>query len=98
MRVLAGLFRPVEAETPYGGRSVSFEAAGSAWLKCGARRRQERGSGDERHAVETMTAEARADARLAVGRVLRFGGADWTIVTVEDARPGRAKLGLERTR
>lgn len=35
MRVLAGLFQPMEAETPYGGRSVSFEAVGSAWLKCG---------------------------------------------------------------
>lgn len=98
MRVLAGLYRPVEAETPYGGRSVAFEPVGSAWLKCGARRRQERGAGDERHAVETMTAEARADARLAVGLVLRFGGADWAIMAVEDARPGRTKLGLERTR
>lgn len=98
MRVLAGLYRPVEAETPYGGRSVTFEPVGSAWLKCGARRRQERGSGDERQAVETMTAEARAEPRLEVGRLLRFGGADWTIVTVEDARPGRAKLALERVR
>ncbi|UQV19271.1 phage head-tail adapter protein [Brevundimonas albigilva] len=98
MTVLAGLYRAVEAQTPYGGRSVTFEPAGSAWLKCGARRRQERGSGDERHAVETMTAEARADARLAVGRRLRLGGADWAIVTVEPTRPGRAKLGLERVR
>ena len=98
MRALAELFQPVEAETPYGGRSVSFEAAGSAWLKCGARRRLERGEGDQRRAVETMGAEARADARLAVGRVLRFGGADWRIVLVEDVRPGRAKLNLERVR
>jgi hypothetical protein len=98
VRVLAGLFQPVEAETPYGGRSVSFEAAGSAWLKCGARRRLERGEGDQRRAVETMGAEARADARLSVGRVLRFGGADWRIGSVEDVRPGRAKLDLERVR
>lgn len=98
MRILAGLFQPVEAETPYGGRSVSFEAAGSAWLKCGARRRTERGEGDLRRAVETMGAEARADVRLTVGRVLRFGGADWRIVSVEDVRPGRAKLDLERVR
>ena len=98
MRTLAGLFQPVEAETPYGGRSVSFEAAGSAWLKCGARRRTERGEGDQRQAVETMGAEARADARLMIGRVLRFGGAEWRIVSVEDARPGRAKLVLERVR
>lgn len=98
MRVLAGLYRPVEAETSYGGRSVTHEAVGSAWLKCGARRRQERGAGDERHAVETMSAEARGDPRLEVGRLLRFGGADWAITTVEPARPGRVKLGLERVR
>ena len=98
MRVLSGLYRPVEAETPYGGRSVTYEAVGTAWLKCGARRRQERGAGDERHAVETMSAEARADPRLEVGRLLRFGGADWAIMTVEPARPGRVKLGLERVR
>ena len=88
----------MEAETPYGGRSVSFEAVGSAWLKCGARRRTERGEGDQRRAVETMGAEARADARLMIGRVLRFGGADWRIVVIEDARPGRATLDLERVR
>jgi len=88
----------VEAETPYGGRSVSFEAVGSAWLKCGARRRLERGEGDQRRAVETMGAEARVDARLMIGRVLRFGGADWRIVAMEEARPGRAKLNLERVR
>ena len=98
MRILAGLFRPVEAETPYGGRSVTFEPAGSAWLKCGARRRQERGSGDERHAVETMSAETRDDPRLETGRVLRFGGADWGIVTVRPLRPGRVGLELERRR
>ena len=98
MRTLAGLFQPVEVETPYGGRSVSFEAVGSAWLRCGARRRLERGEGDQRRAVETMVAEARADARLMIGRVLRLGGADWRIVSVEDARPGRAKLDLERVR
>ncbi|TFW14077.1 phage head-tail adapter protein [Brevundimonas intermedia] len=98
MRVLAGLFQPVEAETPYGGSSVTFEAVGSAWLKCGARRRTERGEGDQRRAVETMGAEARADPRLAVGRVLRFGGADWRIVAMDSGRPGRVTLDLERVR
>lgn len=98
MRTLAGLFQPVEAETPYGGRSVTFEAVGSAWLRCGARRRTERGEGDQRRAVETLEAEARADGRLMVGRLLRFGGADWAVVSVQDLRPGRVKLGLERRR
>ena len=98
MRMLAGLYRPVESQTPYGGRSVTFEAVGSAWLACGARRRAERGEGDERHAVETMSAETRDDPRLEPERVLRFGGADWRIVTVRPLRPGRVGLELERTR
>jgi hypothetical protein len=98
LKVVAGLFQPVEAETPYGGRAVSFEAVGSAWLKCGTRRRVERGEGDQRRTVETMQAEARADPRLAVGRTLRFGGADWTIRVIEDRRPGRVELALERMR
>ena len=98
MRMLAGLYRAVESQTPYGGRSVTFEAMGSAWLACGARRRSERGEGDERHAVETMSAETRDDPRLETGRVLRFGGADWTIRLVADQRPGRVELDLERTR
>ena len=98
MRVLAGLFQPVEAETPYGGRSVTFEAVGAAWLKCGTRRRSERGEGDQRRTVETLEAEARADGRLTVGRVLRFGWADWAVASVQDLRPGRVKLGLERRR
>lgn len=98
MRMLAGLYRPVESQTPYGGRSVTFEAVGSAWLACGARKRSERGEGDERHAVEIMSAETRDDPRLETGRVLRFGGADWRIVTVRPLRPGRVGLELERTR
>lgn len=101
MRVLAALLQPVEAETPYGGRSVGFETVGSAWLRCGARRRVERGEAERRRAVETMSAEARADARLTAGRLLRFGGADWDIVSVEPqppGRPGRTRLTLERVR
>ncbi len=98
MRVLAGLYRAVEAQTPYGGRSVTFEAVGSTWLKCEARRRTERGEGDQRRAIETLTAEARDDPRLCAGRVLRFGGGDWRIVSVGAPRPGRVQLMLERVR
>ncbi|MBN9466518.1 MAG: phage head-tail adapter protein [Brevundimonas sp.] len=98
MRMLAGLYRPVESQTPYGGRSVTFEAMGSAWLACGAPRRSERGEGDERHAVETMSAETRDDLRLETGQVLRFSGADWEIVIVRPLRPGRVGLELERRR
>ena len=97
MKILAGLFEPLEAETPYGGRSVSWQPAGSAWLKLGARRRRERSEAGGLRAVETVTAETRADLRLTPGRVLRFGGADWRIVSGETVG-GRAILNLERSR
>ena len=98
--MLAGLFEPIESETPLGGRSVSWQAQGSAWLKLEGRRRRERTEAGVTRVVEAATAETRADPRLVEGRMLRFGGGDWTIVTVEtdDARPGRMKLSLERAR
>lgn len=97
MKVLAELLEGVETETPYGGRAVSWEPLGSAWLKLGARRRRERREPDGLKANETVTAETRSDVRLMVGRVLRFGGSDWRIVSGETVG-GRAILNLERTR
>ena len=97
MKVLAGLFEGVESETPYGGRAVSWEPLGSAWLKLGARRRRERNEPGGMRAVETVTAETRSDARLAAGRVLRFGGGDWRIVSGETVS-GQAILNLEQVR
>lgn len=101
MRVLAELFQPVEAETPAGGRSVSHEALGVVWLALGARRRRERNEeGAAPRGVETLEAVTRADARLTVGRLLRFGGADWGVrmVEAEKPSPGRVTLSLERDR
>ena len=97
MKVLAGLFETVETRTPYGGVSVSYEPLGSAWLKLGARRRREKSEPGGVRAVETVTAETRADPRLIVGRVLRFGGADLRIQATETVG-GQAILMLERTR
>lgn len=97
MKALAELFEPVEAETPYGGRSVTWELLGSAWLKLGGRRRRERSEVGGLRAVETVTAETRADVRLAPGRMLRFGGGDWRIVSGETVG-GRVILNLERRR
>jgi hypothetical protein len=96
VRVLAGLFEGVESQTPYGGRAVSWEAVGSAWLKPGPRRSRETGEAGGARITDFMTAEARADARLTTGRVLRFGGADWRIRSVETIG-GQAILNLERT-
>ena len=100
MRLLAALYEAIEAETPYGGLSVTYEPVGRAWLRLGGRRRRERVEAGRRVAVETAEAEARADARLRPGRILRFGGADWKIlfVEVDAARPRRARLSLERSR
>ena len=97
MKILAELFDLIEAETTYGGRSVSREPLGYAWLKLGARRRREgREVGGVRD-VETVTAETRSDVRLSIGRVLRFGGADWLIKAGETVG-GRSILILERMR
>lgn len=100
MRVVAQLLEPVEAETPYGGRSVTYEPLGTVWLKLAARRRRERTEAGVTSAIEVATAEARTDPRLTEGRVIRFGGADWAIGAVggDPDRPGRAILSLERSR
>jgi len=45
VKIVASLVRAVEAETPYGGRLVSYEPVGSLWLSLGARRRRERTEG-----------------------------------------------------
>jgi len=97
LKVMAGLFAGLESETPSGGRAVFWEPLGSAWLKLGRRRRRERSEAGGVRAIETVTAETRSDARLEAGRMLRFGGGDWRIVTGETVG-GRAILGLERMR
>lgn len=97
MKILAELLVGTEAETAYGGRSVSYEPLGWAWLKLGPRRRRERTEAGSLQIVETVTAESRADVRLEAGRLLRFGGADWRIRSGETVG-GRAILGLERAR
>ena len=95
MRVLAELFEGIESRTPYGGRAVSWEPVGMAWLKPGPQRRREKSEPGGARVLRTMTAEARADARLTSGRVLRFGGADWRIRSGETVG-GQAILNLER--
>ena len=95
--VLAELYEGAESETPYGGRAVSWDLLGPAWLKLGARRRREKSEPGGARAVETVTAETRSDVRRAKGRMLRFGGGDWRIVSGETVG-GRAILNLERMR
>lgn len=96
MRVLAELYEGVESLTPYGGRAVSWESLGGAWLKLGPRRTRERREAGGARTVETLTAESRSDPRLTAERVLRFGGADWRIRGVETVG-GQAILRLERS-
>ena len=96
MRVLADLYEGVESLTPYGGRAVSWEPLGAAWLKLGPRKGRIRNEVAGERAVESVTAESRSDPRLTVERVLRFGGADWRIRAVETVG-GQAILRLERS-
>lgn len=99
MRMLARIEQPVESETPYGGRITTYEPQGVVWLACGARRRRERSdSGQSVRAVETLRAICRTDDRVVEGRVLRFGGADWTVRAIDVGEVGRMILDLERGR
>lgn len=99
MRVLAGVFRPVETVTAQGGRAVFYEAMGQVWLKAGARRRRETGEAGSVIVVETLKAEVRADPRLEEGLRLRFSGADWKLVVLDQvSKAGRMVLELERVR
>ena len=86
MRWLAGLFEPIESETPFGGRAVSWQARGSAWLKLEGRRRRERTEAGVTRVIEAATAEARVDARLIEGRM---------IVQSNDGQPGAPPRGSE---
>lgn len=95
--LLASLFEVVEAETAYGGRSATYEPLGYVWLKVGPIKRRGRAGAGTEALSETLAADTRADARLVSGRVLRFDGADWRIVSGE-AVGGRVTLNLERTR
>lgn len=97
-RWLAELLAVTETRTPQGGQAVSFEPLGWVWIRPGARRRRERTEVGVTRTIETMHVESRADPRLVAGRVLRFGGDDWTVVGVEPdaARPGRVHPDLER--
>lgn len=96
MRVLADLYEGVESLTPYGGRAVSWEPLGVAWLKLGPRRMHDRREAGGVRTVETVTAESRSDPRLTPERMLRFGGADWRVRAVETVG-GLAILRLERS-
>lgn len=98
MRVLAELVERLEGETPSGGLAVAYEPLGLAWIRpFDARVRRVSETGLERR-VETRDAEARVDPRLAVGRLLRWGGADWRIERVAEPEAGRVRLSLERVR
>ncbi|QTC93143.1 phage head-tail adapter protein [Brevundimonas goettingensis] len=100
MRVLAELLQPVEGETPYGGRTRSYEPLGMVWLKTFTTRRREKSDGGATRIVDAMTVETRTDPRLVEGRVLRFGGGDWAVTGQQGVggRPGRVELTLERGR
>lgn len=99
-KTLAELLEPTQAQTPYGGQVTTFETLGVAWLQLGQRRSRERTEEGMSRSVETLGAEARTDPRLSEGRVLRFGGGDWTIRRVDSelGPAGRAILSLERSR
>lgn len=97
-KVLVELLEPVEAETPYGGRSTTYLPLGQVWLSPKSVSARERVVAEREHSTARRTVEAREDGRLTVGRVLRFGGGDWRIGAVETVRFGWVQIDLEAAR
>lgn len=97
-KILAELLEPVEAETPYGGRSTTYLPLGLVWLSPGGASERQRVVAERDLATARRTVEAREDGRLNAGRVLRFGGGDWRIRGVEAVRFGWTELSLEAAR
>lgn len=90
--ILAEVLEPVEAETPYGGRAVSWTEHGQVWLRPGPERPVERMEDGRAREGRRLTVEARRDGRIEIGRVLRFRGDDWRVGAV---RPEGGRLNLE---
>lgn len=95
--IVAEVLEPIEAETPYGGRSISWVEHGQAWLRPGAERPVERVEDGRLREGRRLTAQARCDERLKIGRVLRFRGGDWRVREVTPDG-GRMRLELEALR
>lgn len=91
--ILAEVMEPMEAETPYGGRSVSWIEHGQVLLRPGAERPVETTEDGRRREGRRLTAEARRDGWLEIGRVLRFRGGDWRVRTT--TVDGGMRLELE---
>lgn len=96
-QVLAELFQPVEAQTPYGGRVVSYVALGVIWLTPGTLRQTQRTEAGVSRIVRAQVVVVRIDPRIVEGLTLRFQGADWVVTGLQsDAdRPGRCEISLE---
>lgn len=98
MRVVASLLLAVPSQTPQGGQVVSYQGMGTVWLRLGARRRRERVEAGAVRVVESLSAVARLDPRLEEGRVVRFGGVDWEVMSQEPEGAAQVRLLMERRR
>lgn len=92
--ILAEVVEAVEAETPYGGRSVSWQEHGQVWLGPGREQPAEIVEDGRARLRPRMEAAARRDGRLVVGRSLRFRGGVWRIRSLGPDGNG-LKLELE---
>lgn len=93
------------SETDYGGRTSAWTEAARLWIALTPGLPGHVALGDAPPArLETATAEARDDARAAVGQQLIVGAPSpstqppWTVLAIDRARPapGRMTLRLER--
>lgn len=99
LRRLAEVSAGSESETPFGGRSVTWEPVCVAWLAVVSEQPDEARDGEEPpRERRRLTAETRADPRLARGQRVELDGVAWRLahVLAEAPRPGRMTLSLER--
>ncbi len=91
---------PSDAETPYGGRTITWTAVAVAWLTL-RRSAPRTGEGGERPPERTEAAEAsaRLHPALVPGVRLQTGdGPPWAVTAVrpDERSPGRLVLLLDR--
>ncbi len=98
LRRLARLEAPVESETPFGGRTVSWEPAADLWVAMSPMRARDVAQGGVARTVAVARAEAREHPAAEAGMRLELDGMVWRVAAVDraGAEPGRMILHIEK--
>ncbi len=98
-RTLAQVFSRSEAETDFGGLTVTWTPLGELWLSLASPQRYEDGTGDARPVVsEKVLAGSGSDPRVQPGQRVDVGGVAWRLVHVDRDAPKMGHMTLTLTR